>query len=114
MESASSIDGLNLGSDHRCVQSCILLRPGGCARNYRKRKQKVDWRMYSQEIQQVSHSTATGGLVHLEQQLTDTASACGIPKDGGDAKFWNCQELRELREERRQCSNVEERSKITK
>ena len=69
------------------------------ARNERKRKQTVDWGMYSQKM-------------YLEQQLADTANACGIPKNNGDATVWNCQELHGLREERRQCSNAVERSKI--
>ena len=114
VQPSSSIDGLNLGSDNRCVQSCILLRTEGCTRNYRKRRQKVDWAAYSEEVKKVSHVTAAGGLVHLEKQFADTASACGIKKVGGDAQIWNCPELRDLREKRRQCVGAEERSKITK
>ena len=74
VQSANSLDGLNLGSDHRCVQSCILLRTEGSTHNHKKRKEKVDWTFYSTEVTKVSHVTAAGGLVHLEQQLVDVAS----------------------------------------
>ena len=114
VQSSSSTNDLHLGSDHRCVQSCILLPSEGYTRRQKKYKKKVDWALYSDEVKKLSHSAVDGGLVHLENQLVDTASGCDAKVLPADTKIWDCQELRDLREKRRLCTNVEERSKITK
>ena len=114
VQSSSSINGLHLGSDYRCVQSCMLLPSEGYTRRQKKYKKKVDWAFYSDEVTKLSHSVVGGGLVNLENQLVDTASGCDAKASPADTKLWDCQELRDLREKRRLCTNVEERSKITK
>ena len=96
------------------MQSCILLPSEGYTRKQKKYKKKVDWALYSDEVTKLSQSAVGGGLVHLENQLVDTASGCDAKALPADTKIWDCQELRDLREKRRLCTNVEERSKITK
>ena len=62
----------------------------------------------------MSHFAVGGGLVQLENQLVDTVSGCDAKASPANTKIWDCQGLRDLREKRRLCGNVEERSKITK
>ena len=114
VQHSNSIGDLDLGSDHRAVQCCLMLQVNAFSHKGHKRRHKVDWAAYSEAIKQVTPSSASGGLVHLEKQLVDTANGCHLQNSSGNLRISGCEELCQLREKRRLCTTAQERSEITK
>ena len=75
MKSSKAIKDLVLRSDHRAVQSCILLPPEVRHRRKRVRKVHTDWHKYK-DAAKAHQCDPDGGLQNLEKQLQGIAHMC--------------------------------------
>ena len=113
VESAKSINGLDLGSDHRAVQCCVLLPPKGQRGKKRHRKVRVDWDLYTLKAMEDFSSDAIKNLQDLENRVKAIASECGESDGKLVAKAWDSPLLQRLRLRRRTCKDNQERSHIS-
>ena len=113
VESAQSIDGLDLGSDHRAVQCCALLPPKGQRGQRRQRKVRIDWNIYAKKSAEEFTVDTVTNLQDLEKQVKSIARDC---EESGkvSTRPWDSPLLQRLRVRRRTCMDNKERSEISK
>ena len=111
--SARAINDLVLRSDHRAVQSCILLPCVADHRRRRRRKRRLDWEKY-QAVAKNYVCDPSGGLGHFEKQLGDLVQECEDTSNASSTRPWDSAELRHLRRLRKNAQCAEERKKVSK
>ena len=107
------INGLHLRSDHRAVQSCLLLPSEGQQRRKRTRKQKIDWTQF-QEVAKEYSCDPCGGLQNFEKKLQALAHLYDDKEKDEFSRSWDSPELQHLRAMRRGTQDAEERKRISK
>ena len=114
VESSNNIGGLDLGSDHRCVQSCLLL-PSRIHENVkRKSNKRVNWDTYATVVESSTSDRLVTNLAGLEQHVVEVAEKCQSTKCDSGTKFWADIDLTRLREDRHQAVDPQERRRLTK
>lgn len=113
MQSSKAIDDLDLRSDHRAKQTCLLLPPEIRPAPKRKKKRRINWDAYRKVAQNVSY-IISNDLPYLEKEVLDIARRCeeDAPKIVG--RPWDSEELQLLRARRRSAESPGERKVISK
>ena len=111
--SSKSVNALQLRSDHRAVQSCVLLPSEVRPRRRQARKKKTDWHKFA-EVAKEYECNPTGNIQGFGKELYGLAHMCEEIKTKSPDCPWDSSELKILRDMRRSTENVEERKNISK
>ena len=113
VQSSKAIDGLVLRSDHRAVQTCLLIPPEIRPASERKRKRRTNWQEY-QNVAVNENCTRSNVLPDLENELRDIAEGCDENGTKSADRPWDSKELRTLRARRRSVVSAKERKEVSK
>ena len=113
VESIQTINGLDLGSDHRAVQCCTLLPPKGQRGRRKRKKVQTDWAKFTAKTQDEFDANRVNTLHDLEDQLKKIAKKCEQVGVNSGMKGWDSPLLQNLRERRRNCNDNAQRSSLS-
>ena len=111
-KASKPIDALNLRSDHRAVQSCVVMEVLGHRKKYRRKKRRINWDDYAAGCSKLHFPSRGHHIGGLETTLREIASICEIHTGTQLLRPWDCQTLKDLRVERNSTSNPIDRTKI--
>ena len=111
---AHAINGLDLGSDHRAVQRCVILPPKVQRGKKRQRKVRVGWGLYKKKLMVNFSTHSINTLQDLGNEVKSIASECGRRDGETLMEPMASVLLQRLRARRRTCMDNTERSNIPK
>ena len=112
--SAEAVSSLDLGSDHRTVQSCLMLPSAPQVRRKHPRgRRRIDWEKFRQQTT-VFDAHSVHEMGHLEAGLADIAAESCKSEDASKPRPWDTDELRDLRQRRRSTADVVLRRMLSK
>ena len=112
-DSSKAINDLVLRSDHRAVQSCVLLPSANRHHRKSRRKRSTNWIKYTEAA--LNHTCdPNGNLIQFEKELGDLVQTCEDTPIGSSSRPWDSTELQNLRATRKSATSGEERTRISK
>ena len=76
IETSKSINDLDLGSDHRAVQCCVLLPCAFKTRSKRRGRRKINWDLYKSKMNDNESGSYPSSLQDLERHVVEVAEEC--------------------------------------
>ena len=99
VKSSKAIKDLVLRSDHRAVQTYLVLPPEiRPAPKRRMRKRRIDWGKF-EEIAKDHNCDPNGGLQQFEKELGELVHMCADTSNESPTRPWDCAELQNFAED---------------